>query len=291
MIVPTRHVSDTDLARHYDELDPFYRDVWGEHVHHGLWVSGVESVDAAVRQLVDLVAAEAGIQPDSRVCDVGAGYGAAARQIATDYGANVTAITISPAQHEYARRHAPENTNLCYMLGDWLQNELPSEQFDAVYAIECASHMADPKRFVTESARVLAPAGRLVVCAWVAAEKTSSRSIRHLLEPICREGRLAHLSTAREYVELIEDAGLVLSNFEDLSRGVRKTWPICLARTLVRAATKPQYARYLLNREATNRIFLITMLRIWLAYRAGVIRYILFRATKPSLKGGRTVEA
>lgn len=291
MIVPGRQISDSELARHYDELDPFYRDVWGEHVHHGLWVSGDESPDAAVRQLVDLVAAEAGIRPETHVCDIGAGYGAAARQMALDYGANVTAITISPAQHEYAQRRASASNQLQYLLGDWLKNELPSEQFDAVYAIECASHMADPKRFVSEAARVLAPAGRLVVCAWVAAEQASSRDIRYLLEPICREGRLAHLSTAREYLQLFEGAGLVISNFQDLSRGVRKTWPICLLRTLMRAATKPQYIRYLLRPESTNRIFLITMLRIWMAYRAGAMRYILFRATKPSRNGGRTIEA
>ncbi len=27
----------TAIADHYDALDPFYRSVWGEHVHHGLW--------------------------------------------------------------------------------------------------------------------------------------------------------------------------------------------------------------------------------------------------------------
>lgn len=291
MIVPGRIISEQDVARHYDELDRFYLDVWGEHIHHGLWISGNESAETAVRQLVDLVAVEAGIKADAKVCDVGAGYGAAARQIAIDYCANVTALTLSPAQHEYARRHAPASGNLQYILGDWLQNELPSEEYDAVYAIECASHMADPQRFVSEAARVLRPGGRLVVCAWVAAEQTSPRNVRHLLEPICREGRLTHLSTAREYVELLEEAGLDLSNFEDLSRRVRRTWPICLTRTIRRSFWKPQYIRYLMSRGATNRIFLITMLRIWLAYRAGVIRYILFRATKPSHHGGQTVEA
>lgn len=291
MIVPRWQISETDVARHYDELDRFYLDVWGEHVHHGLWISGDESTETAVRQLVDLVAAEAGIRADARVCDIGAGYGAPARQIALDYRAHVTALTISPVQHEYALQHAPPSENLEYVLGDWLTNNLPSDHFDAVFAIECASHMADPQKFVTEAARVLKPGGRLVVCAWVASEQTSPRNVRHLLEPICREGRLAHLSTAREYVQLIEAAGLVLSNFEDLSRRVRKTWPICVGRTLRRTVSRPQYMRYLLSSHATNRVFLITMFRIWLAYRTGSIRYILFRATRSGDGGGLPVEA
>ncbi len=49
------------VARHYDALDELYRRVWGEHVHHGLWRTGKESPTEAVEQLVELVAAEAGI--------------------------------------------------------------------------------------------------------------------------------------------------------------------------------------------------------------------------------------
>ena len=30
-------------ASHYDDLDQFYREIWGEHVHHGVWFTGKES--------------------------------------------------------------------------------------------------------------------------------------------------------------------------------------------------------------------------------------------------------
>lgn len=282
MIVPGGDFSETDVARHYDELDRFYLDVWGEHVHHGLWVSGKENAHAAVRQLVDLVAVAAEIMPDDAVCDVGAGYGAAARQIAKDYGAVVTALTISPSQHEYARRRDRDDSNPTYVLGDWLTNDLPSESFDALYGIECVSHMADPEAFARQSARVLRAGGRLVVCAWVASEQASMRQVRHLLEPICREGRLAHLSTAREYVALLERAGVAVTDFQDLSTRVYRTWPIVIRRTFLRLASRPHYLRYLLSTRSTNRIFLVTMFRLWIAYRTGAIRYCLFKAHKPS---------
>ena len=57
MIRPSRPQTTAAVAAHYDELDPFYREVWGEHVHHGFWATGRESPTAAAEALVDLVAA------------------------------------------------------------------------------------------------------------------------------------------------------------------------------------------------------------------------------------------
>jgi tocopherol O-methyltransferase len=40
MIVPRTVQTAESVARHYDTLDRFYREIWGEHVHHGLWRGG-----------------------------------------------------------------------------------------------------------------------------------------------------------------------------------------------------------------------------------------------------------
>ena len=37
------------VAAHYDELDPFYREIWGEHVHHGYWATRSTSASASPR--------------------------------------------------------------------------------------------------------------------------------------------------------------------------------------------------------------------------------------------------
>jgi hypothetical protein len=39
------------IARHYDSLDYFNRDIWGEHIHHGLWLDGGETPREAAEQL------------------------------------------------------------------------------------------------------------------------------------------------------------------------------------------------------------------------------------------------
>jgi tocopherol O-methyltransferase len=282
MIHPKYAPSSPEVALHYDELDTFYRSIWGDHFHHGLWLSGKESFEVAVRQLVDIVAAEADVRSGTEVCDVGAGYGGPARQMVQDYSARVTALTLSKTEHEYATSREPGRTNPRYVLGDWLHNDLPSESFDVVTAIESASHMPDKQRFFTEAFRVLRPGGRFVFCAWLAGEQPSPRQERYLLEPICREGRLPGLGTASEYCTWLEQAGFHLRNFEDLSSRVRRTWPIYLGRTARKVLSSPWHVRQMLGSGRTG-FFGKTMLRLWLGYRLGIVRYGLFKVSRPAV--------
>nr|MBA2431184.1 class I SAM-dependent methyltransferase [Chthoniobacterales bacterium] len=233
MISSRRQISGEAVASHYDELDHFYRDVWGEHVHHGLWLCGDESREEAVMNLVDLVARKAQIGTGTSVCDIGCGYGATARVLASR-GAHVTAITISPAQYAIAQQLQHGATNPEFLLGDWLQNELASESFDAAISIESSEHMPDKPAFFAQAHRVLRPAGRLVICAWLAAEQPTPRAERWLLEPICREGRMPQMGSASDYRSLGEAAGFQLEEFQDVTKSVARTWPAIVRRLLVK---------------------------------------------------------
>lgn len=282
MITPRRMPSAPDVARHYDELDAFYREVWGEHVHHGLWQTGRETPEEAVEALIDRVAREAGLQAGDAVCDVGCGYGATARYLARHYDARVTALTLSEAQYRYARSLTSDGENPAYFLRDWLDNRLSERSFDAVIAIESTEHMADKGRALAEAFRVLRPGGRFVCCAWLATETPAPWTARYLLEPICLEGQLPGLGTATEYRQWLARAGFVLEGFDDLTRQVRRTWPVCLRRVAGRLLSDPVYAGYLLDRTRSQRRFPLTMLRIWTAYLTGAMRYGLFTARRPA---------
>jgi tocopherol O-methyltransferase len=266
-----------DVASHYDELDPFYRSLWGEHVHHGLWETGRESPLEAVAALSRHVAKRAMIKRGDRVCDVGCGYGATARLLGSEYGARVTGITISPKQHAAAAAAGGAE----FVLGDWLENDFPGECFDAVIAIESTEHLPDVARGIVEMARVLIPGGRLVICAWMAGPAPRAWERMHLLEPICREGRLVGMGNEADYRRWIADAGLQLEATDDLSRQVRRTWPICIWRTLTGFFRDPQLRRFLLDDHERNRVFALTLLRIWIAYLTGALRYTVFTAAKP----------
>ena len=280
MILPSRSIAASDVADHYDELDVFYREVWGEHVHHGLWRTGRESDVEAAEQLVTHLADTIALHDGERVVDIGAGYGATARLLAERYGVDVTAFTISRAQFDVASTK-PALSGVWYLLQDWLRNDLPSGSADAAIAIESTEHMLDKAGAFAEAYRVLRAGGRLAVCAWIARERPSRWEERHLLEPICREGRLAGMGSESEYRALLADAGFADVRLEDLSSAVKRTWPKCARGVGARLLRDARYRRFLFDDKSRNRVFALTLLRIWAAYQTGAMRYLLFVAHKP----------
>jgi tocopherol O-methyltransferase len=281
MIASSPSLSSAEVGSHYDDLDPFYREIWGEHVHHGLWEKGDEDPAEAVCTLVDRVAEAARITRGSAVCDVGCGYGATARRLTRRLGAKVVGLTVSQAQADYAARAARGPDAPRILCHDWLANELPSESFDAVIAIESSEHILDKARFFGEAFRVLRPGGRMVVCAWLAGDAPSPWQRRALLDPIVREGRLAGLLTRAECARGFEAAGFVDVASTDWSTKVRRTWAICARRLAWAVATKPRYRAFLVGGESEHRVFALTVFRIGVAYAVGAMKYGLFEATRP----------
>jgi tocopherol O-methyltransferase len=269
-----------DVAAHYNELDVIYRGVWGEHVHHGLWVSGDESPTQAAENLARLVIGAARIHPGDHVCDIGCGYGATSRILASDFSATVSAMTISQIQCDHARVMGSAGDRVQFVQGDWIENAYADREFDAAIAIESSEHMPSLPGFLAECHRVLRPGGRLAIAAWLSAESPAPWQVRHLLEPICREGRLAHLGTEREYREGLTAAGFRDISFEDLSARVARTWTLCIARFVGALPSRADYRRILFSRAHASRVFAKTIFRLRLAYASGAMRYGLFSASR-----------
>jgi len=281
MIVPKHPQTTAAVALHYDELDGFYREIWGEHVHHGYWATGRESPEEAVAALVDLLADRLQLAPGMRVCDIGCGYGASAERLARTRHVDVTGVTVSAAQASHALRRLQGHKGVTITLQDWLDNRFADDAFDRAYAIESSEHMPDKQRFFDEAFRVLKPGGMLGITAWLACPQPRAWEVRHLLEPICREGRLPGMGDEADYLALAARSGFATLGVQDLSERVRRTWSICARRVAGRFVSDPRYARFLLASGAANRIFALTLLRLLLAYRTRSMRYGLLLFAKP----------
>jgi tocopherol O-methyltransferase len=281
VIVPDISQDAVAVGDHYDELDPVYRRVWGDHVHHGLWVTGHETPGEAVEAMVDTVGDRLRLMAGDACIDIGCGYGSTAGRLAVTRGVGVTGFTLSAEQAHYAALHPVADVDI--QVRDWLVNGLPDASVHAAWAIESSEHMVDKRRFFAEAHRVLAPGGRFVICAWLAETDASGWKVRHLLEPICREGRLPSMGTREEYEAMALAAGFAVTGYEDVSRRVARTWPICAGRLVKALFTDRGTRRLALG--ARNRGAVLSIPRLILAYRTGAMRYGIFTLSKARENG------
>jgi tocopherol O-methyltransferase len=276
VIVPDISQDAVAVADHYDALDPVYRRVWGDHVHHGLWETGRETPGEAVEALADTVGDRLRLVPGQACVDIGCGYGATARRLAAARRVSVTGFTLSVEQARYAAAHPVPDVEI--HVRDWLANGLADASVDAAWAIESSEHMVDKPRFFAEAHRVLTPGGRLVVCAWLAETGARGWKVRHMLEPICREGRLPSMGTREEYEAMATAAGFTVTGYEDVSRRVARTWWICARRLLQALMVDRETRRVALG--ARNRGAVLSIPRMIFAYRTGAMRYGIFTLQK-----------
>jgi tocopherol O-methyltransferase len=237
----------------------------------------------AAESLTALVAERLAVRSGDTLCDIGCGYGASAEFMGDRFAADVTGLSLSKRQIVVAQARVSRAGALEFVQRDWLENGLPSARFDGAYAIESSEHMEDKSRFFGEAARVLRPGGRLVVCAWLASSRAGKLAVQHLLEPICREGRLPSMGSQQDYAAMAEAAGLDLVSFEDISAQVRRTWTICARRLAWKLLADTAFRRMVLDPQVSNRSFLLSIPRLIVAMRSGAMRYGLFVWTKPEV--------
>ncbi|MEK6248405.1 MAG: methyltransferase domain-containing protein, partial [Planctomycetales bacterium] len=287
MIQPTQKIPYAHVSGQYDDHHVYNRQFWGEHLHHGLWLTGRETLSAAIEQLMNYVADQLNLgSTGGHVCDVGCGYGGTSRYLAMTRGWQMTGLTISGRQYDYATGENGERHtgNPRFLLRNWEENNLDPNSFDGVVSIECVSHVEDKQRFFDELYRVLKPGCRAVVIAWLAGDRPSRFNNNWLLEPICREGRLPAMGTSLDYQRLVADAGLRLIRVEDLSRQVRKTWRVCIGKVAQTILFSPVGWRFLFTTRSSHTVFVSTLTRILAAYYCGAMKYGQFVMEKPACR-------
>ena len=280
MIEAKTALATETVADHYDELDRWYLAIWGEHIHHGLWLTGRETTGEATHNLVARLAERLSIGAGTRVCDIGCGYGATARVLAREYGGLVTGVTLSEAQYAYAVQAGAEDGDPHVLRMDFMDNDFETDSFDAAISVESSEHFQDKPGLFDEMYRIVRPGGRVGIYAWLAKQDAAPWQVDKLLEPICREGRLPGMGTEQDYRGWLCEAGFMDVTFEDYSRNVKRTWPIIVGRMAKRLLWDRSAWAFLFS-GARNLEFGKSIFRIWLAYELGSMRYGLFTATKP----------
>lgn len=289
MIVCVPSIGGTEVAEHYDRLNAFYIGIWGHHRHHGFWEKGSESAEQAIASMTARVVRAAKSGVGGRVIDVGCGTGGIAWHFADQENAEVMGYTLSMEEKltaegggERGKKGSAE-----FICADWLDNGLPDEWADAVVLIESFSHMEDRQAVLEEVARVLKPGGRLVLADWVAAQSPQAWQVKHLLEPMCRGGRLTGLSSLEENRDLLEAVSLQVLEASDITVEVEKTWRVITGRLIWKVLSDAAYRKFMWQSLWCDRAVFFAIPRVMIAYQLGCLRYGWLVAQKGSCARGR----
>ena len=208
-----------ETARDYynsDDADNFYHIVWGgEDIHVGLYASTDEPIRLASARTVERMRAMLPpMDATTRMLDLGAGYGGAARNNVLATGCHVTCLNLSEKENERNREK-----NAILDLTDRIEvvdgpfEDLPfdDESFDVVWSEDAFLHSADRGKVLSEAARVLKPGGHLIFTDPMQADDCPDGVLQAVYERI----HLDSLASFAYYREKAKQFGFTTVAIED----------------------------------------------------------------------------
>jgi SAM-dependent methyltransferase len=152
-----------DFLKHDDE-DRTYDDVFGTYRDECANYSTCVFPRAIFTEPYE--AEYALLKPKSgmRMLDLGCGSGAAASYLASRCKINIVCVTNSTAQADICRRKfAKLDGRAEVIVADFDKLDLPSETFDAIYALESIGYSKDLDAWLARCWKMLKPGGRLLI--------------------------------------------------------------------------------------------------------------------------------
>jgi tocopherol O-methyltransferase len=215
-------VTSDDIRAHYDDFSWVYRFYWGEHIHHGLFLTGEESAGQSQELLLRYCAQLAGIVPGMNVADVGCGHGGTACFLAREYDCHVLGLTISEQQFRIASGRSRSHPAMVRIEhADAEEYVFPAESFDVIWNMESWEHFFDKQAYLQKAASALKPGGRLMLAAWTGSMQDE------IVREIARVFLCPQLLATTECTEYIRDGGLRVLHLEEIGTKVATTWDLC----------------------------------------------------------------
>lgn len=163
----TRKGSKRNILAHYDLGNDFFATWLDPSMTYSSarFDAGAEDLESGQIAKYRAMARHAQLKPGDRVLEIGCGWGAFAELAAREFGAHVTALTISEAQFDFARKRIAD-AGLCERVEVRRQDYRDVEgSYDAVVSIEMLEAVGERywQTYFEKIAAVLKPGGRAAV--------------------------------------------------------------------------------------------------------------------------------
>ena len=264
-----------NTREYYDgPADEIYRLIWGDNLHLGVPCGPDCPHTEAMEHTNEIMAGFASLGPDTRVLDLGCGYGSTARYLARSYGCTVTGINISEKELELARLRAAEaglEHLLSFEQGDFHSLLYENESFDVVWSQEAFLHGADKSLIISEARRVLKGGGTLIFTDIVVRSETPASDRERIYDRISSP----EMWDSEDYRRCLVDQGFTIREEED--------WSVHVARSYswVRNAVLENREELLRRIESATINRTLDGLGFWVeAANDGKIGWALFLAAK-----------
>ncbi len=216
------------------DADKFYMMTWGgEDIHIGMYQSDNESVHTASQRTVEYMSsalAEISLNEQSRMLDIGSGYGGASRHLTKKFGCHVTSLNLSEIQNDHHRMINKEKgfDNLIEVVdGSFEDIPFPDGSYDVVWSQDAILHSGNRARVMTEVTRVLKEGGIFVFTDIM----QTNDCPEDVLQPILDRIHLESLASPRFYQEIASLCDLKEVRFDDLTYNLIKHYGQILKET------------------------------------------------------------
>ncbi len=220
-------------AAHYDTVAHAWRWLLGADLHYGLFSDGSEDLATATDALTNQMLEAAMLSAGERVLDVGCGNGRTAVRLVRETGCEMLGISPSQTCIELAWRHALESgVQAEFIQADGQSTGFEANSFDCIWVMESSHLMLNKQALMAECERLLRAGGQVVLCDIVALRPLDmSLLLQHrdaFLTLQSAFGR-ARMETREAYMTYVDNAGLTMHSWRDLTRQTQPTFTSWLA--------------------------------------------------------------
>ena len=206
-------------AEYYDSTpaDEFYFKIWGgDHIHVGIYNHSKESIKDASPRIVQMMGSKLKLNTDTKLLDLGSGYGGAARYLAKNFGCHVTCLNLSSNQNERNRALNKKNDLdglITVVEGNFEDIPFPENSFDVAWSQDAIVHSADRKLVVQEVVRVLNDKGEFIFTDLMQTYDCPN----NILKPIIDRIQLDSMGSFGFYIEQGRKLGVKQIEIQNLS--------------------------------------------------------------------------